>query len=541
MTNPIVRRRFLQVGARRVHYLRSGDGPPVVLVHSSPANTRLLAKEIEHLSRDFTVFAFDTPGFGLSEPLPLATMTVADLADALADTIQAVGLPRCPVFGTHTGASIALELGVRHPAMVTGLILDGLAAFTPAECAAWFGEYFRKLPISDLGGHYADTWTRFRDQSIWFPWTARDPAAINEYDLSLPHSTHLWMQMYFDAADSYEPAYRAALFHGQRAVVDGIRALVVPAVICATETDMLYPHLERLPELRPNQRIADIGSSYDRKRTLIGKSFADFGSDGPAPKDTSNVRSSLATERQFIDGSVGQLHFRYAGQRSSPTLLLLHDAPGSSEQATALIAALAERYFVIAPDLPGNGESDPFIRAPSIEDYAREALTLLDTLEVDIVHLYGIGFGSSVALAIAELAPQRIAELTLQGLALLGETERALWIDHMAPPIDIKRDGSHWYRTWLMLRDSQIYFPWFDTRRASLRRLPADFGERRLHKWTVDVMRARATYGALINAALSWDARGALARSSIVPRIVHDEATPLCAYNNRISVALSQD
>ena len=511
-----------------------------MLIHSSPANTRLLAKEIERLARDFTVFAFDSPGFGLSDPLPLAAMTVGDLADAMAETMVAAGLPRCPVFGTHTGASIALELGVRHPEHVTGLVLDGLAAFTPEECAAWFGEYFRKLPVSDLGGHYADTWTRFRDQSVWFPWTARDPAALNEYDLSPPHSTQLWMQMYFEAAGSYEPAYRAAIFHGDTAVIAALAALDLPLVLCATSTDMLHPHLDRLPALKVSQKVVDIGDSTARKRELIAESFASFIGEGRAPTDDHPIVSSLAIERQFLDGSVGQLHMRFAGDRANPALLLLHDAPGSSEQAEALIAELATCHFVVVPDLPGNGESDAFIETPDIHAFAREAVGLLDTLGIGRAALYGIGFGSSVAVAIADASPDRFNAVTLQGIALPSAEERAAWITRFAPAIEIERDGAHWYRTWLMLRDSQIYFPWFDTRRVALRRLPADLTPSRLHRWTVDVMRARTHYGDLIRAAIEWDAGPALARTTAQLTLVSDPATPLCAHNNRISVARSQ-
>lgn len=536
-----VRRRFLKVGSRRVHYLRSGDGPPVVLVHSSPANTQLLAKEITRLARDFTVFAFDSPGFGLSDPLPLDTMVVADLADALAETMVAAGLPRCPVFGTHTGASIALELGVRHPDRVTGLVLDGLAAFTPEECDAWFGDYFRTFPPSDLGGHFTDLWTRFRDQSIWFPWTARDPAAVNEYDLSPPHSTHLWLQMYFDAAETYSPAYRAAIFHGETAIVAGLRALRLPALICATTTDMLFPHLDRLPPLKPHQQIVDIGASYERKRDLIADGFARFGSEGSAPADNHPITSSAAIERQFVDGSAGALHLRFSGERAAPPLLLLHDAPGSSEQAEPLIAALAEHHFVIAPDLPGNGESDAFAGSPDIHAFARELLGLIDALGIGHVALYGIGFGSSVALAMAELAPERIGALTLQGLLLPDPAERADMLERYAPPIAIERDGAHWYRTWLMLRDSQIYFPWYDTRREALRRQPADLSALRLHRWTVDVMRAGFPYGDLVRAALDWDAAPALAHVRSRTTVVNDPSTPLCHFNNRISVTAPQN
>ena len=76
-----------------------------------------------------------------------------------------------------------------------------------------------------------------------------------------------------------------------------------------------------------------------------------------------------------------------------------------------------------------------------------------------------------------------------------------------APPIGIERDGAHWYRTWLMLRDSLVWWPWFDRRQVALRRAPVDFEAKRLHAWTVDVMRRRASYGHLIHAALAHDVR----------------------------------
>jgi pimeloyl-ACP methyl ester carboxylesterase len=163
------KRRFVQVGERRVHYLSAGEGPPVVLIHSSPANAWLLMKEIERLSSDYTVFAPDTPGFGLSEPLPLPEMTVSDLADALAETLSAMQMPPCPMFGSHTGAAIALEFGVRHPLRVTGLVLDGVPAFTEAECELYFRDYFRDIPATDLGGQYAEVWTRSATSRSGFP------------------------------------------------------------------------------------------------------------------------------------------------------------------------------------------------------------------------------------------------------------------------------------------------------------------------------------------------------------------------------------
>jgi pimeloyl-ACP methyl ester carboxylesterase len=529
-----IRRRFLQVGGRRVHYLRAGDGPPAVLVHSSPANARLLVKEIAHLARDHTVFAFDTPGFGLSDPLPGATLSVADLADALAETLAAIGMPRCPLFGTHTGAAIGLEFGVRHPDRVTGLMLDGVPAFTGDECERFFGGYFQPIPPTPLGGQYAETWTRFRDQSIWFPWTNRTPEHLNRYDLSPPHSTHLWASMYFEAAEHYTPAYRAASFYGARAIAAAAE-LTVPAAFCATETDMLHPHLDRLPPMRDGQAIVPIGSSYERKRQLIAERFALYGADGPAPADRDAIRSSTGVARQFVDGDAGQLHLRHAGDRGAPPLLLLHDAPGSGEQAEALVAELAMRFFVVAPDLPGNGESDAFASAPDADTLAGSALAVLDRLGIERAVVYGIGFGASIALALADRHPDRAAALVVQGLALPDAEERADMQARYAPPVAIEPDGAHWYRTWLMLRDMQVYWPWYNRTLAGQRRVDADFGARPLHRRTMDVMRAHASYGQLIHAALDHDAAAALGALAVPLVQVRDPQVPLSAHDARLA------
>jgi pimeloyl-ACP methyl ester carboxylesterase len=533
------KRRFVQVegrfGGRRVHYLRAGEGPPAVLIHSSPANAWLLLKEIEHLSPDYTVFAPDTPGFGLSEPLPLVEMTVADLADALAETLAAMGMPPCPIFGSHTGAAIALEFGVRHPERVTGLVLDGVPAFTEEECEVYFRDYFRDLPATDLGGQYAEVWTRFRDQSIWFPWSERRPENFNPYDLGTPESTHLWASMYFEAADGYKPAYRAASYYGAGALL-AAEALEVPAIYTATETDMLFPHMARLPPLKPNQELRPV-ASYAAKRDLMAEGFARFGSPAAAPPDQDALASGASVSRQFIDGAYGgQLHLRHAGDRAAPPLLLLHDAPGSSAQWDPLIAALGRYWFVIAPDLPGNGESDPFAAgAPVVVDYVAETEALMDRLRLPRAQVYGVGFGASVAVELARSGPDRVTGVALRGLLLPDETERKALAAAYIPDIGIERDGGHWYRTWLMLRDSQVWWPWYDRRLATLRRTPADFGAKMLHHWTLDVMRRRESYGRLIQAALRHDAADAIGAIEAPLLILNDPLTPLSVYDDQLA------
>ena len=516
----------------------------MVLVHSSPANATFLTAEIEYLAASYTVFAFDTPGFGLSEALPLETMLVADLADALDETLRAISMPPCPMFGTHSGAAIVLELGVRHPERVTGLVLDGVPAFTDAECAAFFGDYFRKIPVTDLGGQYAAVWTRFRDQSIWFPWSTRAPEQLNAYDLGAPESTHVWASMYFQAADTYTPAYRATSHYGARAQA-AAAALQQPAIYTATDTDMLFPHLARLPPLKPGQELRHIGRSQAAKRALMSEGFARFGSPHAAPADRDAIVSSAHIARQFVEiARGGQIHLRSAGSRDLPAVLLLHDAPGSAAALESLMLALADRYFVLAPDLSGCGESD---RLPpdgaSIADYAKSVVELLVAVDIPLAHIFALGFGTSVAIALSQQAPERVARVALCGVLLPEQNERAGLAARYAPPIPIERDGGHWYRTWLMLRDSLIWWPWFDRRRDTQRRVPADFGADHLHRWTVDVMGSREGYGDIIHAAFAdnaADSLAALCESGIRPTVfLGGHATPFTAYDDRLTSLLA--
>ena len=540
-----IRRAYVQVGQRRVHYRQCGVGPPALLIHASPTHSGMLLPELRYLGRFYTCYAFDSAGFGLSQPLPLASMTLADLADATAANMQALGLPACPVYGSHTGAAIALELALRHPQRVTGIALDGLAVFDDDECAAMIDasrtrgtigssleSYVEDLPVDELGGHFSRVWTRFRDQSMWFPWFRREPGQLNAYDLAPPASTHNWCMMYYYAAAGCGPAFHAALTYGSRSR-RALAALGVPAVFTASDTDMMRQHLERMPALRAGQVIEPFGSAAgDNKLALVARHFVRFGSPHPAPPPLRELVAGDTLACQFVDLPHGQIHVRHAGRRALPALLLLHDAPGSAAALETLIGQLSVHFFVVAPDLPGCGESAPLTAgAPLMAQYVDAMLALTDTLVLARPLVYGVGFGSSLALALQERAPAAVRAVLLRGVLLPDAGQRADLAANYTPAIDIAADGSHWYRTWLMLRDSLTYWPWYQRRHRNTRDALADSSAQRLHDWTFDVMKQPASYGHLIGAALAHDAAAALAAAGVPVLLCSDAAQPLFAYD----------
>ena len=126
---------------------------------------------------------------------------------------------------------------------------------------------------------------------------------------------------------------------------------------------------------------------------------------------------------------------RLAGDRKKPALVLIHGFPSSSRSFRKVIGTLSEDCFVIAPDLPGFGASDP-VERPSFSRFADLIDGVLALLPVGHFHLYLHDYGAAVGLHLATHAPRRIRSLIVQnanadesGLGPQWSATRAYWDD----------------------------------------------------------------------------------------------------------------
>jgi len=96
-----------------------------------------------------------------------------------------------------------------------------------------------------------------------------------------------------------------------------------------------------------------------------------------------------------------------------PPLLLLHGFTGSREAWDHLRPLLGPRFQVLAPDLPGHGESA--IDPDTTFDGALDALIgLLDSRKIERVDVAGYSLGARVALGLCLRAPERVGRLVLE-------------------------------------------------------------------------------------------------------------------------------
>jgi pimeloyl-ACP methyl ester carboxylesterase len=125
--------------------------PPLVLVHGLAVSHRYLMPLAARLAGHHPVHVLDLPGFGLSGK-PGRVLDVAEHADHLAAWLAAAGLPPVAVLGNSFGCQVAVDLAVRYPDRVCGLVLVGPTVDPSARTASrqilrWLRDTAREDPL----------------------------------------------------------------------------------------------------------------------------------------------------------------------------------------------------------------------------------------------------------------------------------------------------------------------------------------------------------------------------------------------------------
>jgi pimeloyl-ACP methyl ester carboxylesterase len=136
------------------------------------------------------------------------------------------------------------------------------------------------------------------------------------------------------------------------------------------------------------------------------------------------------TSHHFVEADGVRVFYREAGPADAPVVLLLHGFPTSSFQYRELIPRLADRYHVIAPDLPGFG----FTEVPNGRGYlytfdalAKTILAFTEALKLTQYALYVFDYGAPTGFRLALAAPQRITAIVSQNGNAYEEGLGAAW------------------------------------------------------------------------------------------------------------------
>ncbi len=496
-----IRRGFVTINGRQVHYRTAGSGPPVVLVHQSPISSKSLEMQTAAYAKHFTAIAVDNAGLGLSDPLPCEAPSAEDFAIGLADTLDALGIQRTTLFGSHTGATVCVEFARRFPERTVQVLLDGYPVYTPGEQARRMATYFGTFDPRWDGGHLLWLWARFREQYLFYPWNAPGRGTRADVDIPPVEFLHDGVVDLLTAGNDYKRPYSAAYTYD---AAQRIREVTVPVRFMVYRDDSLakaHGLLEGLPDCCEIVPMPDDRALGVEKEIEMLRSAANPGAPVSLP---GTARLDHGLTRRYLDVGGSQLMQHQGGRSDGKPIVVLPPAPGSATRILNRLNLLAEHRPVVALDLPSCGLSDRFADAEAsidgMTDVVEEALKNLG-VEAD---LYGINGGALVALELGRRGvPGRIAA---EGVPYLPGDGAAMAAQY-APPITLEPDGTHWIKLWHAVRSEQLFWPWYDERETAIRAIEPRLDPKALTEMVLSYMRHPASYAPVYGAVLTHDAK----------------------------------
>ena len=273
-----VRRGFVEIAEGQVHYREAGwqhsARRPLVMFHASPASALTLLPLLRVLGRSRHVIAPDTLGNGDSAAPANDQVDLPYFADAHMRALDALGVTRCDLYGTHTGANIAIEIAISRPATVGAMILDGVSLYSQDEQAELVANYVPKVSIDAQGSQLSLLWHFVRDAYLFWPWYKQDAAHRRQGGLPDAQALHDKTVEVLKGARTFHLAYRAAMRYRKEERLPLVR---VPTLIACARADMLFEYLDAVCALLPAAQVAETEGVGSTEAVLAtGRRFLAF-------------------------------------------------------------------------------------------------------------------------------------------------------------------------------------------------------------------------------------------------------------------------
>jgi len=239
---------YVETTRGRRHLRRAGEtGKPLLVIPTGGGSSAQFAPVVTGLARNRRVFAVDYPGNGLSEP-SADKVTIGTLALDMLALLDAMDIGTCDVWGSHTGAQVALEMAVIAPDRIGRIVMEGPVFVSPDFQADLLANYFIDLTPDQWGRHILSVWNWRRDMFMYWPWynVARETA--RKLGVPSAEDLHMYALGILESGITYDQAYRSAFGYDTRA---RLKELERPALICAGPNDQLRNALDEAPKVAP--------------------------------------------------------------------------------------------------------------------------------------------------------------------------------------------------------------------------------------------------------------------------------------------------
>jgi pimeloyl-ACP methyl ester carboxylesterase len=262
---------FAPIGARdkflgdRWSYMEAGrpEAPALVLLHGVGGNSMDWRYQLEGLSDQYHVIAWNAPGYVLSDGLKAETPSCIDYADALADLLDALKLGRVNLVGNSFGSRVAQCFSMHHPDRLMKMALLGPSAgphaLTEAQKAATIAA--REAQIANGGYGFGG-----RADALVGPKTSAELLALVRNGARATNPRGFMQGIRFGLTDGYSPDEVAAKVRAPVLMIAGsddhvspipTNAALLKQAIPSARLDILQ-EIGHLPHLEAPERVNEL-------------------------------------------------------------------------------------------------------------------------------------------------------------------------------------------------------------------------------------------------------------------------------------------
>ena len=238
-----IQKNHILLSGRPFFYRETGEGPLLFLLHPSPSHSGSMEPLMQLLGTHFRVIAPDTPGYGQSASLDPAPETIEGYLPFIEQLVTHLQADRILLYGTATGAQLAIAYALAHPEKISHLFLDNVAHFEEDIRNQLLQQYFISLEPEIDGSHLTRLRQMVEQSCLFFPWFSTH--AENRIADSLPPDAIIQqlVEEYLIAGTDYARAYRAAMLHER---VEKVQQLKVPTLIFRWQGSPILRYMDQL-------------------------------------------------------------------------------------------------------------------------------------------------------------------------------------------------------------------------------------------------------------------------------------------------------
>ena len=237
----------LNVNNTGMHYVESGQGSPLLLLHGVGGSHEMWLPIVPDLAKSHRVIAADHRGHGASDK-PRGSYTISLFCADWLSLMDALKVDRAHLVGLSMGGAIAMRLAVEHPGRVRSLVLVDTWAFPHPDFLALLRQRLERLASGDLSAYAEAAIPQVYSEAF----IAANPEALAQYRARVAKLN----------PDSVRSAVEACMTHDMRGRQAEITA---PTLVVVGSEDRLTPpyHSKYLARTIPKARLEVIlGSGH---------------------------------------------------------------------------------------------------------------------------------------------------------------------------------------------------------------------------------------------------------------------------------------